>query len=73
LRKVNKEFGITIILITHTISVVRLICERMAVMADGKIRELDTFKNIFQSPKSDAAKSLVSIFKILEGDGALDE
>ncbi|MDR2748970.1 MAG: ATP-binding cassette domain-containing protein [Bifidobacteriaceae bacterium] len=73
LKKVNKEFGITIILITHTISVVRLICERVAVMSEGEVVELDTYKNVFKNPKSDAAKSLVNVFKILEGDGSLHE
>ncbi|MDR3128597.1 MAG: ATP-binding cassette domain-containing protein [Bifidobacteriaceae bacterium] len=72
LKKINQELGVTIILITHTISVVRLICQRIAVMSHGQLVELGSFKTVFQSPKSSAAKSLVETFKILEGFGGLD-
>ncbi|MDR3152646.1 MAG: ATP-binding cassette domain-containing protein [Bifidobacteriaceae bacterium] len=71
LKKINREFGITIILITHTISIVRLICQRVAIMSGGEIVEIDTYKNIFFNPKSQAGKSLVSTFRILEGTGAV--
>ncbi|MDR3116907.1 MAG: methionine ABC transporter ATP-binding protein [Bifidobacteriaceae bacterium] len=72
LKKINRELGLTIILITHTISIVRLICQRVAVMSEGQIQEIETFKKIFSDPKSQAAKSLVSTFRILEGTKTID-
>ncbi len=60
LRDINKKFGITIILITHQMEVIRKICNKTAIMSDGKIVESGTTKEIFLNPKTTLAKEFVA-------------
>ncbi len=60
LKDINKRFGITIILITHQMEVIRRICNKTAIMSDGKIIEEGTTKEIFLNPKTKLAKEFVS-------------
>ena len=60
LKDINKRFGITIILITHQMEVIRKICNKTAIMSDGKIVEEGTVKDIFMHPKTQLAKEFVS-------------
>ena len=60
LKNINKRFGITIILITHQMEVIRKICNKTAIMSDGKIVEEGTVKDIFMHPKTKLAKEFVS-------------
>ena len=60
LKNINKRFGITIILITHQMEVIRKICNKTAIMSDGKIVEEGTVKDIFMHPKTELAKEFVS-------------
>ena len=60
LKDINKCFGITIILITHQMEVIRRICNKTAIMSDGKIIEEGTTKEIFLNPKTILAKEFVS-------------
>ena len=60
LKDINKRFGITIILITHQMEVIRKICNKTAIMSDGKIVEEGTVKDIFMHPKTELAKEFVS-------------
>ena len=59
LRKINREMGITIIIITHQMSVVREICNRVAIIDSGEIAEEGLVEEIFNHPKSRAARMLV--------------
>ncbi len=59
LRDINRKMGITIIVITHQMSVVEEICERVAILDDGRVVEEGRVSDVFASPKSDAAKRLV--------------
>ena len=59
LKEINREFGITIILITHQMEVIRKICNKVAIMSDGKIVETGTTKQIFLSPKNELTKEFV--------------
>lgn len=68
LQRINKTYNVTIVIITHEMSVVRQICDRVAVMSKGKVVELGDSRSIFADPKSATAKSLV--FHDYEG-GAL--
>lgn len=70
LKRVNREFGITIVLITHTMSVVRLICDEIAVMDSGEIVEVGAVKEIFDNPKATATKNFVNTLEQLERGGA---
>lgn len=59
LKKINKETGITIVIITHQMSVVREICHNVAIVQSGEIVERGLVEEIFTHPKSRAAKQLV--------------
>ena len=59
LRKINAETGITIIIITHQMSVVREICNNVAIIENGSLVENGLVEEIFTHPKSRAAKQLI--------------
>ncbi|MEE5086777.1 methionine ABC transporter ATP-binding protein [Pseudomonas marginalis] len=59
LKDINKKLGITIILITHEMSVIRNICDRVAVIEGGEIVESGPVWKVFGLPQSDAAKALL--------------
>ena len=54
-----ERYNMTIIMITHQMEVAKNICDRIAVMEDGKIIESDTVENIFKNPKTDRTKSFI--------------
>lgn len=60
LRKINKEYNITILMITHEMSVIREICDRVAVMEAGEIIEEGTVFDVFSRPKSQTARNFVN-------------
>ncbi|WP_171165392.1 methionine ABC transporter ATP-binding protein [Streptomyces sp. I05A-00742] len=51
LRRVNAELGITIVLITHEMDVVRSLCDRVAVMSDGRVVESGEVYEVFSRPR----------------------
>ena len=59
LREINRELGITIIIITHQMNVVESICRHVAILENGTIVETGEVGEVFSSPKSAAAQSLV--------------
>ncbi|MDD5846882.1 MAG: ATP-binding cassette domain-containing protein [Lachnospiraceae bacterium] len=59
LRKINAETGITIVIITHSMSVVREICHNVAIVESGEIVEQGLVEDIFTHPKSRAARRLI--------------
>lgn len=59
LRKLNQEMGITVVIITHEMSVVEEVCQRVAVIANHRIVEVGTVQDIFTHPKTDATRQLV--------------
>lgn len=61
LKKINKKYGITIVVITHSMSVIREICNQVAVLDHGNLVEVETVEELFQNPKTDIAKKLVLI------------
>lgn len=56
---INKRFGLTIVLITHEMHVIRKICHRVAVMEAGKIVEMGTVLEIFKKPQQPITKRFV--------------
>ena len=60
LQEINQKFGITIVIITHQMSVVREICTRVAIMKDGEVKEQGLVEDIFNHPQSQVAKELIS-------------
>lgn len=59
LKKINEERKLTIVIITHEMSVVEKICDRVAIIDKGRLAELGEVKEIFRRPKSEAARRLV--------------
>ncbi len=59
IRDINKKLGITVIIITHQMSVVEEICDKVAILDGGVVVEEGAVSAVFSSPKSKAAKRLV--------------
>lgn len=59
LKDINERLGITIIIITHQMSVVEEICNRVAILDGGVVAEEGDVSAVFADPQSDAAKRLV--------------
>ena len=59
LQQINRDYGITIVIITHEMSVVQEICSHVAIIDNGELAEHGRVEDVFTSPKSAAAKKLV--------------
>ena len=59
LRDINKKLGITIVIITHEMSVVESVCTHVAIIDNGDLVENGTVEQVFSQPKSAAAKKLI--------------
>lgn len=59
LKKVNKELGITIVVITHEMQVIKEICDRVAVMRDGRVVETGEVFDIFANPREQITREFV--------------
>lgn len=59
LKDINKKLGITIVIITHEMSVVEEICDYVAIIYNGILAEQGTVENVFSNPRTQAAKNLV--------------
>ncbi len=60
IKEINETLGITVVVITHQMSVVTEICNRVAIIDSGRLVEEGLVDKIFQNPQSDAAKELIS-------------
>lgn len=60
LKDINQKMGITIVVITHQMSVVTDICNKVAIIENGKLVEEGLVEQIFENPTTDAAKELIS-------------
>ena len=59
LKKINEELGITIVIITHEMEVVKEICHRCAVMQDGQVIESGKTYDVFASPQEELTKKFI--------------
>ena len=57
---INKRLGLTIVLITHEMHVIKKICSRVAVMEGGQVVEEGDVLSVFKNPKADITKNFVS-------------
>jgi len=64
LQKLRKEFGLTILFISHDLSIVRFLCDRVAVMYLGRIVELADTSALFDQPQHPYTKALISAIPI---------
>lgn len=60
LQKINQERGITVIIITHQMSVIEQICHRVAILDHGEVAEIGQVEDVFRNPKTAAGRRLVS-------------
>ena len=59
LKKINKEYNITILIITHEMNVIREVCNKVAVMEKGEIIEQGALLDVFGNPKEETTKNFV--------------
>ena len=59
LKDLNAKLGVTVVVITHQMSVIEAICSRVAILDGGRVAELGTVQDIFSHPATDAARRLV--------------
>lgn len=59
LKTINETRKLTVVIITHEMSVVEKICDRVAIIDKGELAELGEVKEIFRNPKSEPARKLV--------------
>ena len=59
IREINKNLGITVVVITHEMKVIESICDRVAIIDHSKIAEIGTVTDIFSDPKSSIGKKLI--------------
>ncbi|MEJ6018996.1 methionine ABC transporter ATP-binding protein [Corynebacterium sp. H113] len=60
LRRINREMGVTIVLITHDMSVVRAIADRMAIMENGRVVEHGSVHGIFSNPQTEVGRKFAA-------------
>ncbi len=59
LKSLNRQLGVTIVVITHEMRVVEQICNHVAVMSGGRIQEQGTVRDVFLHPASETARKLI--------------
>ena len=59
IRNINKEFGITVIIITHEMKVIESTCDRLAIIDEARIAETGKVADVFANPKSKIGKRLI--------------
>ena len=59
IRSINETLGITVIIITHQMSVVESVCKHVAILDNGRVAEQGEVSEVFSHPKSQAARRLV--------------
>lgn len=70
LKELQKEFGLTILLITHNIGVVAEVADRVAVMYAGKMAEVGDVREVFADPKHPYTQGLLKSVPNITLDGA---
>lgn len=80
LKKLNRELGITIVVITHEMQVIKDICDRVAVMKDGEVVEYGDVFDLFANPAQDITREFVEgtsnlsrIKELLENKSAITQ
>lgn len=74
LKEINQRMGITIVIITHEMSVIEAICDRVAIIGDSHIAEIGQVSRIFAGPKSKIGRQLIlgdAAKQVEFGDGRL--
>ena len=59
LKKLNRELGVTVVVITHEMRVVEQICNKVAILDQGEIQETGLVQDVFSNPRTEAGRRLV--------------
>ena len=59
IQDINKELGITVVIITHDMKVIEQICGRVAILNHGQVAEIGAVEEVFSNPKTEAGRRLV--------------
>ncbi|MFJ1302037.1 methionine ABC transporter ATP-binding protein [Pseudomonadota bacterium AL_CKDN230030165-1A_HGKHYDSX7] len=59
LREINRKLGLTVVLITHDMAVIRAICQRLVVLDRGRVVEQGAVWQVFGDPQADATRALL--------------
>ena len=80
LKQVNQEMGITIVLITHEMGVIKEICDRVAVMEDGLIKETGCVVDVFANPQEEITRNFIAttsnitkIYELIEENAGITQ
>lgn len=68
LKKIRDEFGLTIVLITHQMEVVKDICDKVAIMENGEIIEVNTPIELFRNPRTKTTKAFINSLSTVAAD-----
>lgn len=66
LKDINKKLGITIIMISHEIEVIKYMCNSVAIIEDGSIKEKGKVEDVFTNPQSETGRIFISVDKRLK-------
>lgn len=66
LKELNRQLGVTILLITHELDVIRSICNQVAIMEDGRVTEVGAVSDVFSAPQSDTGRNFIQIHRSMQ-------
>ncbi len=69
LKELQKNLGLTIVLITHEMSVIEQVCNKVAILDEGQLVETGSVSEVFRHPKHPATKKLLGIKEVQEFRG----
>lgn len=70
LKEINQKLKLTVVIITHEMSVIEKICDTVAIIDHGKLSEIGPVRDIFTNPRTEAAKHLV--LPLMQEDNPFD-
>lgn len=71
LRSLNQRLGLTVVMVTHQLEVIRNYCERVALLDQGQLVELGRTHDVFLAPRSESGRRLIEVgMKLFSGEAA---
>ncbi|HFC04542.1 MAG TPA: ABC transporter ATP-binding protein, partial [Rhizobiales bacterium] len=67
LKDLQEELSLTMLFISHDLPVIRQVCDRVAVMRNGKLVEIADTEDLFENPQTDYSRHLLELMPRLEG------